>query len=78
MAKVFGKEGQENLINIKDYIKMIKKVDMVNFLGPVVIFIKAIIKLIFEMDMVKCSGSTVVYIKVNGKMVYSMETVILF
>ena len=40
LGKVYGKEEQEIVINIKDNIKMIKSGDMVYLLGPTEIFLK--------------------------------------
>ena len=50
MGMVFGRKDQGIVINMREIIKMIKKMVMVFLLGRQEIFIKEIMKVIFDMD----------------------------
>ena len=71
----FGKKEQEIVINIKDHIKMIKKMVMEYLHGQLGIFIRVIMNKIIEISMVRCFGVMVHFIKENGKMESNMVRV---
>lgn len=62
----YGKEIKEIVINMRDNMCKIKKMDMVSFLGQAAIFIKVIMLMTKDKAMDKCIGWMEATTKVNG------------
>ena len=62
------------LINLKEFMLMIRKMGKECLNGKMGLYIKETIKIIKDMAMVRCIGPMAPFIKVNGKMVNKAET----
>lgn len=74
--RVFGKNHQEIVINMKDNTSKIRKMVMESFHGTMAISIKEPTRMMKGTAMVRCIGSMAATIKVNGRLESKMDKVI--
>ena len=76
MGMVFGKEDQDNQINTKEYMPMIKNADTVSLPGQVEMSTKETILTTSDMDLDRCTGVTGAVTKETGKRASNMVKVL--
>lgn len=74
--RVFGKNHQEIVINMKDNTSKIRKMVMESFHGTMAISIKEPTRMMKGTAMVRCIGSMAATIRVNGRLESKMDKVI--